>query len=636
MGTTSRFGRPRAVIVVALLAGMIGVTAPTVAAPAEDEQFPSGHAAVAGLHGIEIDANSGNQDKVSALFCNQTSGGERLGTSVASSPCSIANGYSFRAVLGPCTSTRTVDCIESISSTSGTASPIAGTFSRHFPAVGMNDYTGSAEAGVPDGGPPGLWTLPGAPHAFGSDYLVTAQIVGSMANGDALKPSRNFFASIIPVSIFQTECDVRFNGMCKDGYFEESAAGGGVNIKYGGAAADQDKGYRCSNWGEDARCTLHHAFPAGVSYSLKVRLRRSPSGWLHGRMQNPNATITTDNGVTTVVIEAEPTRVPVVSGFAQWNDLPNNLKEWWTKVCPPDCGGTRLGDPTKQSPTERNSVMGATPYSAKAFELLALFRDFVKDKAAALPGYWSVRTLSGGEMSKAGKCISDAAGVAGIVSTNSALYGEGPPLFNAETKSLDYKVSSPHYEKDGKTEFKGRYNLMIRSDVARCIYGFKNAPISTKIEVIDEKGASAAAVTNMSEKNGWFRLDASGFTFSAPTVRVTMTQDASAEDLATTTTTVATTAPQAGSATPVVGSTRPVLARGKSRSLATIAKSGGLSVPTGAKVSAVVSASSRSKCRIVGSNLRATAKGTCTISVTVRSRTGKKLISNKAIRVTVS
>ena len=72
------------------------------------------------------------------------------------------------------------------------------------------------------------------------------------------------------------------------------------------------------------------------------------------------------------------------------------------------------------------------------------------------------------------------------------------------------------------------------------------------------------------------------------------------------------------------------------RSLSLLAKSSGISVPSGAKVSAVVSSSSRSKCRITGTSLRAVAKGTCTISVTVRSRAGKKLVTNKALRVTVS
>ena len=36
-------------------------------------------------------------------------------------------------------------------------------------------------------------------------------------------------------------------------------------------------------------------------------------------------------------------------------------------------------------------------------------------------------------------------------------------------------MSSPHYENDGKTEFKGVYNLAVRSDIAECIYKFSSA-----------------------------------------------------------------------------------------------------------------------------------------------------------------
>ena len=241
-------------------------------------------------------------------------------------------------------------------------------------------------------------------------------------------------------------------------------------------------------------------------------------------MQDPNASITTENGVTTVTIEAEPTRVPSISRVELWNNLPRNLQDYWTKMCPPDCGGTRIGNPQTDAPLVRNSVMSASPYSSKAFELLTVFRDFVNDKAAALPGFWKVRTFSSGEMSNAGTCIRSATGVSGIVSTNSTLYAEGPPAYNSTTKTIDYKVAAPHYEKDGTSVFKGRYNLMIRSDIARCIYKFTNAPISSTIEVIDENGAPTTAITNVSETNGWVRLDASGFSFSAPVVRVSITQ----------------------------------------------------------------------------------------------------------------
>ncbi len=43
-----------------------------------------------------------------------------------------------------------------------------------------------------------------------------------------------------------------------------------------------------------------------------------------------------------------------------------------------------------------------------------------------------------------------------------------------------------------------------------------------------ENGEANTATTVINEKNGWFKLGAYGFTFSSPTVRVKLTQDAEA------------------------------------------------------------------------------------------------------------
>ncbi|NBO09368.1 MAG: hypothetical protein EBV30_08490 [Actinobacteria bacterium] len=39
---------------------------------------------------------------------------------------------------------------------------------------------------------------------------------------------------------------------------------------------------------------------------------------------------------------------------------------------------------------------------------------------------------------------------------------------------LSYQVASPHFLPDGATAFKGTYNLIMRSDVARCLYKFSS------------------------------------------------------------------------------------------------------------------------------------------------------------------
>ena len=122
------------------------------------------------------------------------------------------------------------------------------------------------------------------------------------------------------------------------------------------------------------------------------------------------------------------------------------------------------------------------------------------------------------------RCFQSSTELVGIVTTNSMVYLGKPPVFDKESQSLDYKVASPHYTSKGDV-FKGTYDLQIKSDVARCLYGFSNAPISAKISIISESGEANVATTVVNEKDGWLRMAAYGFTFSSPTVKVKLTQE---------------------------------------------------------------------------------------------------------------
>ena len=438
----------------------------------EDEQWPSPMGSTLGLHGIILEdsvQSAGGENSVSVMATTSTTPGvndQVLCTSLAAAPCATAGSYFYRAVIAPCSATITIDCIEGITSISPTQVAVPGTYKEMFPKKGANEFDGSVAQGVPMGRTPSLWTLSGAPHAFGSDYVVMVSVGGNKLTGN----KRSLAASIVPVSVFQTGCDPLYNSYCIDTYRQQYDANGRGRLSFAGVAEDYGK-YRCVAWSENAKCALSHAFPAGFSYELKVRLASEPVGWLHGRMKDPNIDFATIDGKTTVSITAAPVRVPTVAGLAMWPDLPADLQKWFTDNCPNSCG-TRVDGSTSAAPLQRNAFSTPVVYRETAFSQLKLWTDFVKDKAAVLTSQWRVRTLSQGEMNSAGPCIKDATGVTGIVTTNSLLYSEGPPAFNAETKTLNYKVASPHFEKDGTTEFKGVYNLTVRDDIAECLYGF--------------------------------------------------------------------------------------------------------------------------------------------------------------------
>ena len=101
---------------------------------------------------------------------------------------------------------------------------------------------------------------------------------------------------------------------------------------------------------------------------------------------------------------------------------------------------------------------------------------------------------------------------------------------------------------DGVTPVQGSYNLVMRSDAARCLYGFTDAPVKATISIVGA-GNSPVATVVTGEKNGWLSLSANGFTFSEKTLQVKLSQDAPAP--------VATPTP---SATPTT-SAKPVAAK---------------------------------------------------------------------------
>jgi hypothetical protein len=513
---------------VALLACVMPITNGALASSSvEDEQFPSQFSSAAGLHGFELNEVSGSRDNVSVLVGSDSTG-QKICTSTATAACSSTAGYSFRAVLGPCTDVVVVDCIEGVTGTLSDGTSAVGVFKQYFPLQGVTDFVGSPSEGVPSGGPPSLWTLAGAPHNFGNDYEVTVEVVGSKVNGDALKPTRSFFASVTPVSVFQTACDVRYNGHCMDTFREEVGLDGKTTIGFAGVAADQDAGIRCVNWGENSKCALKHAFPVGVKFALKVRLSTSPSGWLHGRMQDPVASIDRVNNVTTINIAANPTKVPTISGVGQWAELPTAIQESFTAKCANMRCGTRhpeeaQGGYLTMSVADRNIIFGPSAFSDEAFTQIKLWSGFLKDTASAMPTQWSVRTLSDGEMQNAPACIKNGVGVTGIVATNASAYSEGPPVFDSVTSSLNYKVAALHFEKDGVTPFVGQYNLILRSDIANCLYGVSDSTNDASVSVTGEDGVAKAATTAFTLSNGWFSFSAKGFTHSAPTIKVKLT-----------------------------------------------------------------------------------------------------------------
>lgn len=163
-----------------------------------------------------------------------------------------------------------------------------------------------------------------------------------------------------------------------------------------------------------------------------------------------------------------------------------------------------------------NGVGGDVSDPDGVFGWLSAIRAVTKDKAAGVNRVWMFATVPTIVRQECYKVK----GIQGLVATNSAVYAGAAPKF--EKGFLNYRVGGLHYLPDG-SEAIGSYDLVMRSDIARCLYGFSKAPVSGTVTVSGD-GDTHIATTTVGEKNGWLKLSANGFTFSTKTIKVKLTQ----------------------------------------------------------------------------------------------------------------
>ena len=252
-------------------------------------------------------------------------------------------------------------------------------------------------------------------------------------------------------------------------------------------------------------CSAGVDFAEGTRVALKFRVPTIIGGWFSGRMKAPDLSVTSfASGINTISISAQPVAVAAMtlvrdkSAFTSKEKMWNNNNGGW---------GINGGMAT-----------GAVPWQEGVFEYIDFYRPLVSDKSAGSDTAWNMSTRGSGGGSY---CLEDKSKVLGIVTTNALGYSGESPQFQGGF--LNYKVGGLHYQPDGATLVQGSYDLVMRSDTARCLYGFSNAPLSATISVTGGADKTIATAV-VSEKNGWLKMAAYGFTFSNKTIKVKVTK----------------------------------------------------------------------------------------------------------------
>lgn len=464
-------------------------------------------------------------------------------TSTKDPECASAYNFKYTSILKVCESPTETDCLASINALDESGKKLSGTFKNYSVSNHLNAFPADTSIGIPAGNMPGIWAIPGAPHASGNEYAIVAGESGEVNRDSHL----NKFGRVIQLSVIPVVLKDFGKGAksISQGWYQSKK-----DIFYDYCTTwvrSDSKNIDCSHVNGDAcilptaeqgMCYAEEPFGQIRKFDLQVRLRNEPTGWMHGRIESPEISITPTPSGVLLDVKAGATEVPLVYQNDAWANLPLNVQQLWA-ACYQDsrlCGEhgffRGMSSPpafetlnTLEGQSKVNVLTQVNPFGALPLKIMAAIAPLIGDKSNGVSSTWSVRTLSGFEMESASECITKTPGLKGIVTTNSTAYSAGPPEFKDGT--LNYQVASPHFNSDGVTPFKGSYNLVMRSDVARCIYGFSSAPIKASISVISEDGQNDVATSVTNQKNGWIALSANNFQFSSPIIKVKLTQDAS-------------------------------------------------------------------------------------------------------------
>ena len=446
----------------------------------------------------------------------------------------------YRALLQPCTSSDQLDCISGFGSATETNELTPASFIGNFPTTGRHDFSPDPSVKLPKPGPATLWSIPSLPHAGGTTYMVQVQTSGGYRGSEFVMSE--FGVEIHPIELVT---DICFPNQGSDASCEQNQGPGFydvpiTNIEYdedgnelpretrrGLASRVSSSSFDCIVLAQD-QCARRHAFSSNARLYLKVKLSQSPKGWLHGRISKPNVAINSLGGSAVELdVIASTVKTPVVAKSTPWSSLPAALQDAYraTGGFRGASAGTRNRPTFESGPEIRNAISAPSSYSTTGMAELLAWIPYINDQSTADISKWTLRSLTDGELAGASSCFSNKAQLNGLVMTNATQYTAGPPKFDRASGSLDYQVAAPHYTSGGSV-FLGTYDLVMRSEVARCIYGFSKAPLNASISVVDNDGVSTTATKLVSERDGWIRIAAYGFGFSSPTVKVKFTQDA--------------------------------------------------------------------------------------------------------------
>ena len=502
--------------------------------------------------------------------------------------CANSKYFKYSATLGLCTSAITVDCVSAIEAVDSSGKKLTVTNVKAFSGTQYRPFEGDLSVALPTGGAAQIVDIPGAPHAGGTQYLIDVHNDGAMVAGKESFLSTNLNAQIFAVRMGPAPAGV-------DKIFSTTDVTNGQKLGKMPAGGDLPDS-NCVDYSVELKeCALAYPMPLNVTFKVTFKVSGYVMGWFHGRVSNAAAGFTLEANpldknkkIATISLAGNPVTVPTYLAWGKKSELAASINTFnaaleqplqglfFGSVNQPN-GSSKAGQAPSTakeggvSAADAMSVLQSPKeYNQNSIDQLNLWMSIYGDKAATNPTRWIFQSIDvsggsvdpgqiasqqngsggggtqgspppqgggtqGGTNDKWTTCYRKNGGqLSGVVSTNATQYIAGPPTFEEASQSLDYKVAAPHYLSNGSV-FQGTYNLQVSETLAKCIYGFTDAPISATVSVISSDGAAKVMTTLVSTSGGFVRLSVAGFTFSSPTIRVKLSQKSTDASKSTTT-----------------------------------------------------------------------------------------------------
>lgn len=431
--------------------------------------------------------------------------------------CAKVNGILADLIIPPCYSDSDRICIDALE-IGGEGKPLERALLDH--ELMTKKTPADSKLGLPAGGSASIWNAPSVAHQgkalsyaviVSAGYYIDKKAPANLQKFEAIR----FEAKVIPVNIKKGKyCAFEIYEIAKDDYFGEV----NTSSRMVGEGCEHPALQECILT-EKGSCAAPAEFLPNSRVALTLRMDSKVTGWLFGRMKDVEVAIT-ELDAKNNKLRVEATSINLLSGTAwvakkdliNYPDLYEFMRKRWFS------GDGKFEDALTK-PGSQWGDLGPTG----TFDQFKVWEQLIKPNPED-NWRWNFASSNNNNANRT-NCFAQAEKdkLIGLVTTNAPIYDSGAPAF--KDGALSYQVAGLHRKADGSV-FRGSYDLAIRSDVARCLYGFSNAPIRASVSVLSSDGSTQDVASELvTEKNGWMTLSAKNFTFSAPTIKVKLMQD---------------------------------------------------------------------------------------------------------------